>query len=308
MTLFRRGNSPISQDERRAIRNSDESLRVLAKRYGINPKTVAKWKHRGDTADRPRGPRPGNHCKLTAEEQGIIVHFREYTQLPLDDCLYALQAQIPHLSRSSLHRCLQRHGVNRLSAALNADTAIAQDLSVLGDLHIDSAQVRSNDGPHHLFNAIEQASKFVFVQMGPPGDANAAADFLTLLVQRNPCRIQRVFTIDAAPFVSPGGESPFARACREAGIAHCLAAAPDPWTRSAGSRMGDMLQDVTFTSEAYLVSLLRQFVHAYNYRRRLKTLRGKTPHEFLCKAWFERPGHFLRDPHHELLGLEFAHG
>jgi hypothetical protein len=308
MTLYRRGNSPISQDERCAIRNSDESLRVLARRYGINPKTVAKWKHREDTADRPRGPRPGSNCKLTAEEEGIIVHFREYTLLPLDDCLYALQAQIPHLSRSSLHRCLQRHGVNRLSAAPNADTAIVQDLSVLGDLQIDSAQVRSHDGPHHLFNAIEQASKFVFVQMGSQGDANAAADFLTTLTQCNPCRIRRVFTLDAAPFVSPGGESPFAQVCREHGIEHCLAAVPDPWTRNSGSRMGDMLQDVTFPSEAYLVGLLGQFVHAYNYRRRLKTLRGKTPHEFLCKAWFERPDRFLRDPHHGLLGLEFAYG
>jgi hypothetical protein len=32
----------------------------------------------------------------------------------LDDCLYALQATIPHLTRSSLHRCLQRHGISRL--------------------------------------------------------------------------------------------------------------------------------------------------------------------------------------------------
>ena len=34
--------------------------------------------------------------------------------LPLDDCLYALQPTIPHLTRSSLHRGLQRHGVSRL--------------------------------------------------------------------------------------------------------------------------------------------------------------------------------------------------
>ncbi|TCW29111.1 hypothetical protein EDC20_1011, partial [Gluconobacter oxydans] len=31
-----------------------------------------------------------------------------HTLLPLDDCLYALQASIPHLTRSALHRCLQR--------------------------------------------------------------------------------------------------------------------------------------------------------------------------------------------------------
>jgi len=35
-------------------------------------------------------------------------------QLPLDDCLYALQPTIPHLTRSTLHRCLQRHGTSRL--------------------------------------------------------------------------------------------------------------------------------------------------------------------------------------------------
>ena len=34
--------------------------------------------------------------------------------LPLDDCLYALQATIPHLARSALHRCFQRHGISRL--------------------------------------------------------------------------------------------------------------------------------------------------------------------------------------------------
>ena len=39
---------------------------------------------------------------------------RKHTLLPLDDCLYALQATIPHLTRSSLHRCLQRHGISRL--------------------------------------------------------------------------------------------------------------------------------------------------------------------------------------------------
>lgn len=39
---------------------------------------------------------------------------RRHTLLPLDDCLYAMQATIPHLARSSLHDCLQRHGISRL--------------------------------------------------------------------------------------------------------------------------------------------------------------------------------------------------
>jgi hypothetical protein len=43
-----------------------------------------------------------------------VVAFRKQTLLSLDDCLYALQETIPHLTRSSLHRCLQRHGISHL--------------------------------------------------------------------------------------------------------------------------------------------------------------------------------------------------
>jgi len=46
--------------------------------------------------------------------QAIIVAFRQHTLLALDDCLCALQPTIPQLTRSSLHRCLQRHGISRL--------------------------------------------------------------------------------------------------------------------------------------------------------------------------------------------------
>ena len=99
---------------RRAIQHSQESLRVLARRYGINPKTVAKWKRRRSVADMPTGPKDPKSTVLSIEEEAIVIAFRRHTLLPLDDCLYALQPTIPHLSRSSLHRCLQRHGISRL--------------------------------------------------------------------------------------------------------------------------------------------------------------------------------------------------
>ena len=41
--------------------------------------------------------------------------FRRHTLLPLDDCLYALQATIPHVTRSFVHCVFQRHGISRLS-------------------------------------------------------------------------------------------------------------------------------------------------------------------------------------------------
>ena len=47
------GSATTTEAVRRAIQHSQASLRALAKRYGINPKTVAKWKKRGSVADLP---------------------------------------------------------------------------------------------------------------------------------------------------------------------------------------------------------------------------------------------------------------
>jgi transposase InsO family protein len=91
-----------------------ESLRTLAKRHGINPKTVAKWRKRSSVVDLPTGPKQPSSTVLSLEEEAIVIAFRRHTLLPLDDCLYALQPTIPHLTRSSLHRCLKRHGISRL--------------------------------------------------------------------------------------------------------------------------------------------------------------------------------------------------
>jgi len=60
------------------------------------------------------GPKAPRSTVLTPDEEAVAVAFRKHTLLPLDDCLYALQATIPHLSRSALHRCFQRHGISRL--------------------------------------------------------------------------------------------------------------------------------------------------------------------------------------------------
>jgi hypothetical protein len=92
------GGATTTEAIRRAIQRSQESLRTLAKRHGINPKTVAKWKKRSSVADLPTGPRQPTSTVLSIGEEAIILAFRRHTLLPLDDCLYALQATIPHLT------------------------------------------------------------------------------------------------------------------------------------------------------------------------------------------------------------------
>jgi transposase-like protein len=126
---------------RRAIQNSQASLRTLAKRYGINPKTVAKWKRRTSVADLPTGPGDAKSTVLSVIEVAIIVAFRRHTLLPLDDCLYGLQPTIPHLTRSALHRCLQRHGITRLPEVTGDKPAKKKFKSYpIGYFHIDIAE------------------------------------------------------------------------------------------------------------------------------------------------------------------------
>jgi transposase-like protein len=51
------GGATTTEAIRRAIQNGKESLRALSRRYGINQKTVAKWKKRTSVADLPTGPK-----------------------------------------------------------------------------------------------------------------------------------------------------------------------------------------------------------------------------------------------------------
>src|SRR4029453_9446383 len=108
------GSATTTHAIRAAIQRSKAPLKELAARHGLNRKTVAKWKKRSFLPDAPMGPRAPRSTGLTAGEGAMAVSFRKHTLLPLDDCLYALQATIPHLTRSALHRCFQRHGVSRL--------------------------------------------------------------------------------------------------------------------------------------------------------------------------------------------------
>ena len=89
------GSATTTEVVRRALQRSEESVRALARRYGISPTTVQKWRKRDTVADHPMGPTEPHSTVLTLEQEAMIVAFRRHTLLPLDDCLYALQPSIP---------------------------------------------------------------------------------------------------------------------------------------------------------------------------------------------------------------------
>jgi transposase InsO family protein len=322
------GCATTTEAVRRAIQHSQESLRTLAKRYGINPKTVAKWRKRETVNDLPTGPREAKSTVLSPEDEAVVVAFRRHTLLPLDDCLYALQATIPHLTRSSLHRCLQRHGIGRLPD-VEGDSPAKKKFKAypIGFFHIDIAEVQTAEGKLHLFVAIDRTSKFAFTELHARATTRIAADFLKALVAAVPYKIHTVLTDNGVQFTDPKGEtwSPadirqmiernqpfrahaFEYACALANIDHRLTKPKHPWTNGQVERMNRTIKEATvrrfhYDDHEQLRRHLADFVTAYNFAKRLKTLKGLTPYEFICKIWQTDPQRFNVNPLHQMPGL-----
>ena len=78
------GCATTTEAVRRAIQLRQESVRALAKRYGISPTTVQKWRQRSTTADAAMGPKEPRSTVLSAEEEAVVVAFCVATNQRLD--------------------------------------------------------------------------------------------------------------------------------------------------------------------------------------------------------------------------------
>ena len=292
---------------RRLIQQSTESLQTLATRFGIDPKTVAKWRSRTTTEEAVRGPKPASTV-LTPAEEAAIVLFRKETLLPLDDCLYALQEAIPNLRRSSLHRCFQRHSISRLpseEAGAAIKKAPFKDYP-LGYIHLDFAQVQTEEGKQYLFVAIDRTSKLAFAELHPQATQAIAVDFLRGVLGRIPYKVHKLLTDNDIQFRNlphhlKAARHPVGQLCEEWGIEQRFTKPAHPWTNGQVERMNRTLKDATikrfhYASTAQLNGHLQAFLLAYTFAKRLKRLNGLTPYEFICAEWQKNPSIFHRDP------------
>ena len=101
MGQVRHGSAMTTHAVRAAIQRSQASLATLSRELGINQETVAKWRKRQTVEDPKTGPKESRSMIRTEAEEATIVASRRHTLLPLDDCLYALQPSIPHLTRAA---------------------------------------------------------------------------------------------------------------------------------------------------------------------------------------------------------------
>jgi transposase-like protein len=218
----------------------------------------------------------------------IIVAFRKHTLLPLDDCLYALQATIPSLTRSSLHRCLRRHGISRLPEIGGDKPAKTRFKSYpIGYFHIDIAEVQTAEGKLYLYAGIDRTSKFAFTQLVDKANTVTARAFLDPLVAAVPYRIEILLTDNGIQFAdlskNRSGPTamwrghPFDRTCQAHGIEHRLTKPKHPWTNGQVERMNRTIKEATvkrfhYDGQDQLRAHLESFVAAYDFARRLKTL------------------------------------
>ena len=188
----------------------------------------------------------------------------------------------------------------------------------IGYFHIDIAELQTAEGKLYLYVAIDRTSKFAFVQLARKTGRTSAAAFLEALIAAVPYKIHTVLTDNGIQFTFPPryADGPTARyathmfdmRCQENGIEHRLTKIKHPWTNGQVERMNRTIKEATVQRYHYdrhdqLEAHLADFINAYNYARRLKTLKGLTPYEYICKCWTSQPERFKFNPLQQMPGL-----
>jgi transposase InsO family protein len=183
----------------------------------------------------------------------------------------------------------------------------------IGYLHVDFAEVHTEQGRVYLFVAVDRTSQVAFAELPPRATRLRAAEFLRRVLPALPYKAHTVLTDNGVPFTLqahqwfPGGHR-VERVCREFGVEHRRPKPAHPWTKGPVERLNRTLKEATVLRYPYqtteqLNEHLQAFLLAYNHAKRLKTLRGLTPHEFICTQHQKNPAIFTRDPTHLTRGL-----
>jgi transposase InsO family protein len=96
--------------------------------------------------------------------------------------------------------------------------------------------------------------------------------------------------------------------CKANDIEHRLTKPNHPWTNGQVERINRTIKETSvkrfdYESHEQLRVHLADFMAAYNFARRLKTLSGLTPYEYIAKIWTSEPDRFIVDPIHQMPGV-----
>ncbi len=317
MSTILHPSATTTQKIREEIHNSTESLEKLAKKYNLNTKTIAKWKKRNVFTDKRSGPiKP--RSVLSEKEQAIICEFRRITKFPLDDCFIALKDNIPALSRSNLFRCLKRNGLNQLpKEKIEKRPRKKFKEYTIGFVHIDIAEIRTEEGKAYLFVGIERKTKAVYAELYDKMTQANARLFLVNLIAHFPFKISKILTDNGSQFtyklliknLTPKHKKhPFDEVCAKHKIEHRLTAFRHPWTNGLVERMNRTIKDATVKVYFYetldaLKKHLMLWLLMYNHGKKLKSLTYKYPYDIIIEQFEQNQLLFNLNTSNDKLGL-----
>jgi transposase-like protein len=304
---------------RKEIQESKESIAKLAKKYNLNPKTIQKWRKRTEEGveDKAMG-RKKSQSILTDLEELIICKFRETTRLPLDDCFIALKDIIPNLERGNLYRCLKRNGLNKLPSEDDDDKKEKKKFKnyPIGYIHIDITEIYLEKKKYYLFVAIDRVTKFVYIELYENQTIENSVLFLKVVIKKFPFKIHTILTDNGAQFtyellaehLKPKYKHPFDAICEQNNIEHRLTKFKHPWTNGQVERFNRTLKEATTNKYHYdtveqLKKHIEDYLLAYNYAKKLRSLKYMTPYEKICSEYKINPDLFINNPYLDLKEL-----
>jgi transposase len=178
MHLSLHANATTTPRTRAYIQTSTASAADLAAELGVHLKTIYRWRGRTSTHDRSHQPHR-LATSLSPLEEALVIELRKLLALPLDDITEAMRRCVnPKLSRSAIHRCLQRHGISRMPQPEKPKPG-RFEAAKAGFIHIDLKHLPAlQRRKSYVFVAIDRATRAVYIEIHPRRDAKTSATFL----------------------------------------------------------------------------------------------------------------------------------
>jgi len=318
-------NATTTPRLRAYIQQSSKGERALAKELGVTRDTVRRWRKRDTTADGAHVPER-IQTTLDPVSEAVLVELRQLLWLPLDDLLRLGREFLkPDLARSSLERCLKRHGLSNLQS-LKAEHLHARERPAgktfkdyeVGFVHIDIKylpQLPDETQRRYLYVAIDRASRWVYFQVRAERSKRAGGAFVANAVKAAPFYITHILTDNDGAFTDrlnqpngePSGRHPVDQLCASHGVAHRLIPPRRPQTNGMVERFNGRISEVLAALHLYdrsdLEATLSHYRRLYNHHIPQKALNGQAPVDFLKAKYEARPGLF-KHPVRKLSGPE----
>lgn len=307
MELKLHANATTTPKIRAYIQGSTKSVAELAKELGKSETTIRRWKGRNTFEDRSHRPHKLS-TSLSDLEERLVVELRTSLWLSLDDMTEVMKRCVNEkLSRSAIHRCLQRHGIsNRPKPPKDKPGAFDTD-QPLGFIHLDLKHLPPlHRKKAYVFVAIDRATRFVHAEIHCNRRAATARGFLERFLKAFPYPVHTILTDNGSEFTDrfavdmkdkpkdkPSGNHPVDRLCKEYQIKHKLTRPYRPQTNGMverfNRRIGEHLaarpqkgpaQKRRFENHQERDAYILDFIANYN-RTRLRCLNYKAPLEAL---------------------------